>query len=77
MDITVDFERLVHIKNNGSDSEVVDAVLFLAGGKPSPESRQRIQAMKRSERREYLGQLIYNLPKEVPLYNVSSKAHNK
>jgi fructose-bisphosphate aldolase class 1 len=73
MNITVDFEHLVYVKNNGSDSQVVDAIVSLAGGQLSPESKQRIKAMQRAQRREYLGQLIYNLPKEVPFYNVSSK----
>jgi fructose-bisphosphate aldolase class 1 len=72
MNITVDFEHLVHVKNNGSDSQVVDAIVSLAGGKLSAESKQRIQAMQRDQRRDYLGQLIYNLPKEVPLYNVKN-----
>jgi len=71
MNITVDFEHLVRVKNNGSDSEVVEAIVSLAGGKLSPESKQRIRSMQRAERRDYLGQLIYNLPKEVPFYNVS------
>lgn len=64
MDIAVDVGRLVQIKNAGSDSEVLQAILSLAGGQPSPESLDRIESMRPGRRRTYLGQLIYNLAKE-------------
>lgn len=69
MDIEVDFEHLVHVKNEGSDRQVSDAIMSLAGGRPSPEALQRIESMGPAQQRRYLGQLIYNLAKgDAPPY---------
>lgn len=73
MNISIDFKHLVNVKNEGSDREVLNEIMSLAGGQPSPEAIDRIQAMRPAERRDYLGQLIYNLAKEVPPYNVARR----
>jgi hypothetical protein len=74
MDIEVDFEHLVHVKNEGSDRQVSDAIMSLAGGRPSPEALQRIESMRPAQQRRYLGQLIYNLAKgDAPPYVPENK----
>jgi|APFre7841882793_1041355.scaffolds.fasta_scaffold78362_1 hypothetical protein len=76
MDITVDVGRLVRVKNDGSDSEVLQTIMSLAGEQPSPEALERIDSMRPAERRQYLSQLIYNLAKEdAPPYVTRRTSH--
>jgi|APFre7841882793_1041355.scaffolds.fasta_scaffold72809_1 hypothetical protein len=70
MNLSIDVKHLVRVKNEGSDDEVLREIMSLAGGHPSPEALERIRELSPDEKRSYLGQLIYNLAKEVPPYNV-------
>lgn len=70
MDVTVDYKQLARACVGGSEADVDNALVVLAGDHPSQEARKRWSKLSVQEKRRELATGLWALPRRTPVINL-------